>query len=125
MVYKSHFMYSFIQKDVVIGVIKWLKENNDLYVDVEINENWADEWVNSDLSCFVDGNDRDSNTDNNKSNSGENHNPCAGNTQNECIGGVCKKGVKLKMTLGRQNVTNHQLKKMSLEKIVLPRRRLY
>ena len=31
MIYKSHFMYSFICKDVVIAAIKWLKQNNHLF----------------------------------------------------------------------------------------------
>ena len=88
MVYKSHFMYSFIRKDVVIGAIKWLKENNDLYADVEINDNWVDEWVNSDLSCFLDNKDKGSNTHNNKANSSENRNACRGCTENACIGCV-------------------------------------
>ena len=46
MIYKSHFMYSFFCTDVVIAAIKWLKQNNHLYSDVEINDNWADEWLN-------------------------------------------------------------------------------
>ena len=40
-------MYNFIWKDVVIGAIKWLKENNQLYNEVEINDSWADDWLNS------------------------------------------------------------------------------
>ena len=42
----------------MIGANKWLKENNGLYADVEINENWVDEWVYSDLSCFLDDHDK-------------------------------------------------------------------
>ena len=94
MVYKSHFMYSFIRKDVVIGAIKWLKENNDLYADVEINENWVDEWVNSDLSCFFDNVDKGSNTPNNKANSSENHNACTGCSENACAGCLSTQGMQ-------------------------------
>ena len=94
MVYKSHFMYSFIRKDVVIGAIKWLKENNDLYADVEINENWVDEWVNSDLSCFFDNVDKGSNTPNNKANSSENHNACTGCSENACTGCLSTQGMQ-------------------------------
>ena len=38
-------MYNFIHKDVVIAAIKWLKENNKLYEEVEFNNEWADEWL--------------------------------------------------------------------------------
>ena len=78
----------------MIGAIKWLKENNDLYTDIEINENWVDEWANSDLSCFVDNNYKGSNTHNNKSNSSENHNACTGCTENACIGHVSTQGMQ-------------------------------
>ena len=56
-------MYSFIHKDVVIAAIKWLKENNPLYSSVDINDNWADEWINSDLGCFLNDNDKDASID--------------------------------------------------------------
>ena len=71
MVYKSHFMYSFIRKDIVIAAIKWLKQNNKLYSEVEINDNWADEWLNSELSSFMNENCQDSETDNEISNPGQ------------------------------------------------------
>ena len=78
----------------MIGAIKWLKENNDLYADVEINENWIDEWVNSDLSCFLDNVDKGSNTHNNKANSSENHNAFTGCTENACAGCVSTQGMQ-------------------------------
>ena len=78
----------------MIGAIKWLKENNDLYADVEINENWVDEWVHSDLSCFLDNHDKGSNTHNNEANSSENHNACTGCTKNACIGCVSTQGMQ-------------------------------
>ena len=62
MIYKSHFMYSFIRKDVVIAAIKWLKQNNPLYSSVDINDNWADEWIKSDLGSFVNDDDKDAPT---------------------------------------------------------------
>ena len=71
MVYKSHFMYSFIRKDIVIAAIKWLKQNNKLYSEVEINDNWADEWLNSELSSFMNENCQDSETHDEISNPGQ------------------------------------------------------
>ena len=42
-----------MHKDVVGSAIKWLKENNQLYGDIEINDQWADDWINSDLSTLM------------------------------------------------------------------------
>ena len=53
MIYKSNYMYNFICKDVVIAAIKWLKENNKLYEEVELNNEWADEWLNSEFSSIL------------------------------------------------------------------------
>ena len=53
MCYKSNYMYNYIRKDVVIAAIKWLKENNKLYNEIELNDSWADDWINSDYSSFL------------------------------------------------------------------------
>ena len=79
---------------MVIGAIKWLKENNDLYADVEINENWVDEWVNSDLSYFLDNHDKGNNTHNNEANSSANDNAWTGCTKNVCISCVSTQGMQ-------------------------------
>ena len=34
-------MYDVIRKDRVIGALTWLKEHNDHYRNIEINENWC------------------------------------------------------------------------------------
>ena len=52
-IYKSNYMYNFICKDVVAAVIKWLKENNQIYGNIEINDQWADDWINSDFSTLM------------------------------------------------------------------------
>ena len=52
MCYKSNYMYNYICKDVVIAAIKWLKENNNLYNEIQLNDSWADDWVDSDYSSF-------------------------------------------------------------------------
>ena len=51
--YKSYYMYNYIHKDVVASAIKCLQENNQLYGDIEINDRWADDWINSDLSTLL------------------------------------------------------------------------
>ena len=38
MCYNSNYKYNYIHKDVVIAAIKWLKENNKLYNEIELNE---------------------------------------------------------------------------------------
>ena len=53
MCYKSNYMYNYIGKDVVIAAIKWLKENNKLYSEIELNDSWANDWINSDYSSFL------------------------------------------------------------------------
>ena len=52
--YKGNYMYHFIRRDVVMGAIRWLKENNSLYKDIPINDNWEQEWNESEFSSFVD-----------------------------------------------------------------------
>ena len=34
-------MYDAIRKDHVIGALTWLKQHNDHYKDIDINENWC------------------------------------------------------------------------------------
>ena len=38
--YKSHYMYDVICKDCIIAALKWVKEHNNHYKYIEINENW-------------------------------------------------------------------------------------
>ena len=89
-------------EDVVIAAIKWLKENNPLYSGVDINDNWADEWINSDLGCFVHDDDKDAPIDGGACDSHQNHDissqddeshPCAVNCEtDECEFLVSNKG---------------------------------
>ena len=53
MCYKSNYMYNYRHKDVIIAVIKCLKENNRLYNEIELNDSLADDWINSDYSSFL------------------------------------------------------------------------
>ena len=57
-------MYHFIGKDAVMTAIKWLKENNPLYAEVSINEDWDKEWMDSEFaSIIVNGKDCNNESD--------------------------------------------------------------
>ena len=45
--YKGHYMYQFIRPEKIFDSLHWLKNNNPLYFDVEINQNWETEWNNN------------------------------------------------------------------------------
>ena len=47
--YKSSYMYNYICRDVIIAAIKWLKVNNKLYHGIELNDSWAEDWLNSEF----------------------------------------------------------------------------
>ena len=51
-IYNSNYMYSFIHKDIVAAVIKWLKKTINFIV-TEINDHLACDWINSDLSTLM------------------------------------------------------------------------
>ena len=54
--YKGSYMYNTIRKDVVMNALKWLKENNEYYNDIKVNEFWADSWENDELGLLIDAN---------------------------------------------------------------------
>ena len=60
--YKGSYMYNTIRKDVV----KWLKNNNYYYKDININEIWADEWEKDHLGILLDANMSDDDDDENR-----------------------------------------------------------
>ncbi len=39
--YKGHYMYHYVTHEKVLNALKWLKEHNPLYVDVEVDEEWS------------------------------------------------------------------------------------
>lgn len=41
--YKGHYMYEYIRPAKVLAALEWLKNNNPLYRDVEINKRWIDD----------------------------------------------------------------------------------
>ncbi|XP_035687700.1 uncharacterized protein LOC118423592 [Branchiostoma floridae] len=48
LIYKGHHMYEFIRPSRVTEAIKWLKQNNPLYKDVDICPDWQTQWANDD-----------------------------------------------------------------------------
>ena len=55
-VYKGYHMSGHIRKDVVMNAVKWLKENNEYYKDIELNDMWDEEWMATELgSVLVEG----------------------------------------------------------------------
>ena len=41
--YKRHYMYDYVTPDKVIKALVWLKANNQLYSNVDINDSWVDQ----------------------------------------------------------------------------------
>ena len=48
LVYKGHYMHEYIRPLRVIKALRWLKQNNELYRDIQICEDWEQEWENAD-----------------------------------------------------------------------------
>ena len=84
-IYKSNYMYNYIRKDVVAAAIKWLKENNKLYGGVELNDSWADDWLNSEYSSFLNETDYDCVYVNNNS---SDDNPIERNDESSVVGDI-------------------------------------
>lgn len=51
--YKGYHMYGSIRKEIVMNAVKWLKQNNEFYKDIELNDLWDDEWKQSELSTLI------------------------------------------------------------------------
>ena len=49
--YKGHYMYQYVRPNVVLNALKWLKVNNPLYTNVNINEDWLSDSAGDDR-CF-------------------------------------------------------------------------
>ena len=57
--YKGSYMYNTIRKNVVPNALRWLKNNNVHYKDIEIDNFWEDSWKNNDLGILIDTNPND------------------------------------------------------------------
>ena len=56
--YKGYHMYRHIRKDVVMNAVKWLKEHNEYYKDIELNDMWDEEWMATELGAVLVENDQ-------------------------------------------------------------------
>ena len=45
--YKGHYMYDFVRPDKIMIALRWLKENNSLYSNVDINDSWITDQLNN------------------------------------------------------------------------------
>ena len=52
LVYRKHYMYDFISPEKVLNALRWLKANNPLYADVDINVHWMQESISEDTDLF-------------------------------------------------------------------------
>ena len=50
--YKGHYMYQYIRPAKVLTALQWLKLNNSLYKDVEINSDWLSDATDDDAELW-------------------------------------------------------------------------
>ena len=50
--YRGHYMYDYITPEKVLCALKWLKENNTLYSDIDINQEWLEHGMTDDEELF-------------------------------------------------------------------------
>ena len=50
--YKGHYMYQYVRPTIVLNALKWLKINNPLYANVNINEEWLADSACDDRDVF-------------------------------------------------------------------------
>ena len=62
--YKGHYMYNYIRPDKVLAALAWLKANNPLYTDVEVNDDWLNNSIgnNAELCTSLTENSSDTST---------------------------------------------------------------
>ena len=46
--YRGHYMYDYITPEKVMNALRWLKANNPLYADIEINDEWLEQAMSND-----------------------------------------------------------------------------
>jgi hypothetical protein len=50
--YKGHYMYQYVRPAKVLAALQWLKLNNPLYTDVQINSNWLSDVAEDDAELW-------------------------------------------------------------------------
>ena len=50
--YTGHYMYDYISPEKVLSALRWLKQNNPLYAETDINEDWVEQAVSNDEDLF-------------------------------------------------------------------------
>ena len=50
--YKGHYMFQYIRSAKVLAALRWLKSNNPLYKDIEINTDWLSDAVQDDADLW-------------------------------------------------------------------------
>ena len=50
--YKGHYMYDFVTPEKLTNALRWLKINNPLYADIEVNDDWLEQALASDEDLF-------------------------------------------------------------------------
>lgn len=50
--YKGHYMYQYVRPEKVLAALKWLKSNNPLYRDIEVNDNWLSDAAEDDTELW-------------------------------------------------------------------------
>jgi hypothetical protein len=50
--YKGHYMYQYVRPAKVLAALHWLKSNNPLYKDVEINSDWLSDAAEDDTELW-------------------------------------------------------------------------
>ena len=51
--YRGHYMYDYISPERVVNALVWLKNNNPLYANIDINDNWLEESLANDADLFT------------------------------------------------------------------------
>ena len=51
--YRGHYMYDYISPERVMNALRWLKANNPLYADIDINEEWLQQALTNDEDLFA------------------------------------------------------------------------
>ena len=50
--YKGHYMYQYVRPAKVLAALEWLRANNPLYKDVQINSDWLDDAARDDADLW-------------------------------------------------------------------------